>query len=57
MYVGMRGEKNKEDPWKYTGCSGKIVFFSQFNARHFQNSQRNASVQSHLLAGNFLYNQ
>ena len=57
MYVGMRGEKNKEDPWKYTGCSGKIVFFSQFNARHFQNSQPNASVQSHLLAGNFLYNQ
>ena len=48
-----------------TGCSWKIVFFSihcnpslAFIAvRDLQSSQHNASVQSLLLAGNFLYNQ
>ena len=47
-----------------TGCSGKNVFFFTIHcnaayivARDLQSSQQNASVQSLLLAGNFLYNQ
>ena len=49
-----------------TGCSGKIVFFHNslqplpiafIAVRDLQSSQRNASVQSLLLAGNFLHNQ
>ena len=45
-----------------TGCSGKIVFFFTIHrnpsiayiaVRDLQSSQRNASVQSLLLAGNF----
>ena len=50
---------------RYTGCSGKIVFFTiHFNpflayiaVRDLQSSHRNAIVQSLLLTGNFLYNQ
>ena len=46
-----------------TGCSGKIVFFhihcnpslAHIAVRDYQSSQRNASVQSLLLAGNFFY--
>ena len=48
-----------------TRCSGKIVFFTihcnpslaYIAVRDLQSSRRNASVQSLLLAGNFLYNQ
>ena len=48
------------------GCSGNIVFFHNslqplprlhIAVRDLQSSQRYASVQSFLLAGNFLYNQ
>ena len=51
---------------KGTGCSGKIVFFFTMHCnpslgniavRDLPCSQRSASVQSLLLAGNFLYNQ
>ena len=47
----------------HTGCAGKIVFFFSIHCNHslayiavrdLQSSQRNASVQSLLLAGNFL---
>ena len=46
----------------YTGCSGKIGFFHNSlqplpRLHQIQRSQRNASVQSLLLAGRFLYNQ
>ena len=48
-----------------TGCSLNIVFFpihckpslAYIAVRDLQSSQHNASVQSLLLAGNFLYNQ
>ena len=46
-----------------TGCSEKIVFFhcnpslAYIAVRDLQSSQRNASVQSLLLAGNCVYNQ
>ena len=48
-----------------SGCSRKIVFFhnslqpllAYIGVRDLQSSQRDASVQSLLLAGNFLYNQ
>ena len=51
--------------WIDTGCSEKMCFFTiHFNpslvyiaVKDLQSSQRNASVQSLLLAGNFLYNQ
>ena len=48
---------------EHTGCSGKIVFFLNSlqpqtpAVRDLQSSKHNASVQSLLLAGNFLYNQ
>ena len=57
----------RENRNKRTRCSGKIVFFFPIHcnpslayiaARDLQSSQRNtSSVQSLLLAGNFLYNQ
>ena len=48
-----------------TGCSGKIVFFTincnpslaYIAVGDLQSTGRNASVQSLLLTGNFLYNQ
>ena len=46
-----------------TGCSGKFVFFHNSLQplprlhRYVQSSQRNASVQSLLLAGNIFYNK
>ena len=47
---------------KDTGCLGKIVFFHNSlqplpRLHRCKSSERNASVQSLLLAGNFLYNQ
>ena len=52
-------------PMYSTGCSGKLCsfkihcnpFLAYIAVRDLQSSQRNASVQSLLLAGNFLYNQ
>ena len=50
---------------KYTGCSGKIVFFTipcnpslaYIAVRDLQSFQRNASAKYLLLAGIFLFNQ
>ena len=67
IYVRQYGlEDSHRSPHnKPTGCSGKNVFFTihcnpslaYVAVRDLQSSQRNTSVQSLLLAGNFLHNQ
>ena len=62
MFINIRTHEDKVIG-RGTGCSGKILFFhcspslAYIDVRDLQSPQRKTSVQSLLLAGNFLYNQ
>ena len=61
----MDSEGGREEVGYIQGVQEKLCFFTihcnpslaYIAVRDFQSSQRNESVQSLLLAGNFLYNQ